>query len=109
MHLLFDDGQGWAIAGNSDWTLGWDITRQEDDNSWLSTYDYDFNGARWASRDASGEEPFVNVIGKPPDTWEPLFNTVDEVFGLDLTLGGTHVTLRTHNGELRTRHPKMPR
>ena len=102
VHLLFNDGQGCGIASNCDWTLGWAFTRHEDDSHWLTTYDYDFDGARWASRDASAEQPFINVIGKALDAWKPLFNEVNEVVGLDLTFGGTHVTLRTWEGELTT-------
>jgi hypothetical protein len=87
VQLVFDDGPGFLLAGRSDWTLKL-VENYPDDDSWLAPYDYDYDGGRWLSRDASTEPPFASVIARPLAELGPIRNEVNEVIGLRLDFDG---------------------
>ncbi|GIF40172.1 hypothetical protein [Actinoplanes xinjiangensis] len=101
VHLVFEGGRGILLEGRSDWSLELTETHPGD-RSWWDGYDYDWNGSRWALRDASGESPFAPVIHRRLSALEPLRNEVDEVTGLGLDFDGRALTLRTWEGEVTT-------
>ncbi|MFG2043854.1 hypothetical protein [Dactylosporangium sp. NPDC048998] len=101
VQLVFDDGRGLLLAGRSDWTLELVETYPGDDR-WLAPYDYDYDGGRWLSRDASTEPPFASVIARPLNELRPIRNGVNEVIGLRLDLDGQILTLKTWQGEVKT-------
>ena len=99
VHLVFDDGRGLLLAGRSDWTLKIVETHPGDD-SWLTDYDYDYDGGRWLSRDASNELPFASVIGGSLVGLASIPNECDEVVGLMLEFVGQTLALRMWQGEV---------
>ena len=101
VHLVYDNGYGVAIAGQSDWTLRWTITAPGD-HSWQAPYEYDFDGARWVARDASTEEPFSDSVGEVLEHWQPRLNEVREFVGLELRHGPTRLILQVDGGEVTT-------
>jgi hypothetical protein len=101
VQLVFEGGRGLLLAGRSDWTLEIVETYPGDDK-WLDPYDYDHDGGRWLSRDASNEPPFASVIARPLAELGPLLNEVNEVIGLRLDFHGQILTLKTWQGEVTT-------
>jgi hypothetical protein len=101
VQLVFDDGRGLLLDGRSDWTLVLAETDPGDDG-WRDPYDYDYDGGRWLSRDASAEPPFASVIARPLAHLEQLRNEVNEVIGLRLDFDGQMLTLETWQGEIKT-------
>lgn len=104
---MFDSGHGLILAGKSDWTLDLRITPPGDD-SWLGTYDYEFEGARWQLRDASGEDPFAAAMNARLSDWEPISNEAPEVVGLRLSFGEIELWLNLLEGEITTKQATMP-
>lgn len=99
--LVFDDGRGLLLHGRSDWTLALTETDPGDDG-WLDPYNYDYEGGRWWSRDASAEPPFASLITRPLAHLEQIRNEVNEVIGLRLSFDGETLTLKTWQGEIKT-------
>ena len=99
VHLVFADGRGLFLAGRSDWALKI-VETHPDDESWLSPYEYDYNGGRWLSRDASHELPFATVIATPLGGLALIRNELNELVGLTLEFENQTLTLRTWRGEV---------
>ncbi|WP_238009530.1 hypothetical protein KZZ52_26980 [Dactylosporangium sp. AC04546] len=99
--LVFDEGRGLLVASRSDWTLKLVETCPGDD-TWLDPYNYDYDGGRWLSRDASAEPPFASVIARPLADLGQIRNEIDEVVGIRLDFDGQILTLKTWQGEIKT-------
>ena len=89
------------LAGRSDWTLKL-VETQPGDDRWLDPYDYDYDGGRWLSRDASTGPPFASAIARPLDEVGPIRNEVNELIGFRLDFDGRILTLKTWQGEIKT-------
>jgi hypothetical protein len=100
VHLVFDDGRGLFLSGRTDWSLEV-VETDPNDDTWLATYDYDYDGGRWVPRDASTESPFVAVIARSLTGLESVRNEVQEVFGLRLDFDGQVLMLTTWEGEIK--------
>jgi hypothetical protein len=99
VHLVVDDGRGLLFDGRSDWSLTI-VPTAPGDESWRSAYDYDFDGGRWAGRDASGEEPFASVIAGVLSGWDPERDEAGQLVGGTLQVGGRAVRLGLWQGEV---------
>jgi hypothetical protein len=100
VQLVFDDGRGALLDSRSDWTL--EVTETvADDERFLDPYDYDYNGGRWVSRDASTEPPFASVIERHLAEVEQIRNEVNDVMGIRLDFEGKILTLKTWQGEIK--------
>jgi hypothetical protein len=97
--LVFDESRGLVLTGKSGWTLKL-LVVPANAHDWLGAYDYDFEGGRWVSRDASDEEPFAGLIGAVLNQWLPILNEMGELVGLDLSFGRGRLELRLFEGEL---------
>jgi hypothetical protein len=99
--LVFDDGRAVLLDGDCDWTL--EVTHTAfDDTRWFERYDYDWDGSRWLSRDASAEPPFASVMARRLSAVEPLYDDVDQLMGVKLDFEHQVLTLRTWQGEIET-------
>ncbi|MEO6412586.1 MAG: hypothetical protein ABIO48_08350 [Pedococcus sp.] len=101
VHLHLEGGRGVFFSGETDLTFGAVVTRAGDE-SWLSPYLYDIEGAQWAIRDAAQEPPFADTLGARLKSWTSVRNEMGEQIGMALEFDEVSVTLTLHEGEVAT-------
>lgn len=97
--LRFANGRNLVLSGSTDFSLDVHVS-DATNQTWLRTYDYDYEGGRWRSRDASQETPFASVVGRAMTHWDFALNEMGELVGLTLWFDQEVLEVTMSEGEV---------